>query len=167
MAPRAADAQTQEALSGVDHDFVEGVLTGQALGDVVGSDLPGQKHRGGDQKPRGRIATVLVSGQLLTDEVGIGRIGIECSDHIVPIRPGMGAFGVDLEPMRVGVAHHVQPLLSPVLSVGWRLQQRLHHAFGGIRARVPLEGQSLFWGRRKAGEVEVHPTQPSDAVGLG
>ena len=28
MAPRAADAQTQEALSGVDHDFVEGVLTG-------------------------------------------------------------------------------------------------------------------------------------------
>ena len=69
--------------------------------------------------------------------------------------------------MRVGVAHHIEPLLPPVLSVGWRLQQRLHHAFGGIRTRVPLEGQSLFRGRREAGEVEVHPTQPGDAVGLG
>ena len=167
MAPRAADAQTQEALSGVDHDFVEGVLTGQALGNIVGSDLPGQEHRGGDQKTRGRIATKLVSGQLFTDEVGIGRIGIERPDHIVPIRPGIRALSVDLETMRVGVAHHIEPLLSPVLSVGWRLQQRLHHAFGGIRARVPLKGQSLFWRWRKAGEIEVDPAQPGDAVGLG
>ena len=167
MAPRAADAQTEEALSGVDHDFVEGVLTGQALGNVVGSDLPGQKHRGRDQKSGGGIATVLVSGQLLADEVGIGRIGIERPDHIVPIRPGIRALSVDLETMRVGVAHHIEPLLPPVLSVGRRLQQRLHHAFGGIRARVLLEGQSLFRGRRKAGEIEVDPAKPGDAVGLG
>ena len=167
MAPRAADAQTQEALGGVDDDFVEGVLSGQALGNVVGSDLARQKHRGRDQESRGGVATVLISSQLLPDEVGIGRVGIEGLDHVVPIRPGMGAFGVDLETMGVGVAHHIQPMLAPVLSVGRRLQEGLHHPLSGIRARISLEGQSFLRCRRKAGQVEVHPAQPGDAVGFG
>ena len=117
MTPGAADAQAEKRLADVHHDLVERILPCEPLGHIVRPDLAGQKHRCREEKSRRRIFAKRITDDLLADELVVGRVLVEGADDIVAIRPGVGAFGVHLEAVRVRVAHHIQPVLRPALAV--------------------------------------------------
>jgi hypothetical protein len=45
MTSRAADRETQHCAAGPNDDFIEGILSSQTFGDIIGSDLTRQQHR--------------------------------------------------------------------------------------------------------------------------
>ena len=54
----------------------------------------------------------------------------------------------------IGIAHHVEPVAAPALTVAGRSQQAVDHLLKGFGGFVGEEILQLFFGGRQAGEVE-------------
>ena len=77
----------------------------------------GQVIRARDEKACRRILTEHVAGNLFEDEAVVRLVVIERADHIITIRPGVGARRVHLEAGGFRKAHHVEPVPRPTLTV--------------------------------------------------
>ena len=122
VASGAVDRESEEGLAHHADEVVHLLFTGDGpLGGVglrVARLIPGPGHQharrddavGGDRFEH-------VAGHLLPHEPVIRKIGIEAADHIVAIRPGVVAGAIVLEPLTLGVAHHIEPMTRPPFSV--------------------------------------------------
>ena len=166
VAAGAADREAKEALAGVDEDVVEGILAGEPLRGVVGTDLAGKKDGGGDEEPGGGVVPVGVTGELTANERVVGHVGIEGRHDPVAVGPGVGPFGVDLVAVGVGVADDVEPVLGHPLAVAWRGEEPIDDALVGAGRLVSQEGVDLFGRGREARQIERHAPEPLAAIGF-
>ena len=104
---------------------------------------------------------------MLLHKLVVRQIGIEGVDDPVAITPGIRADLVVFKPVGLGEARKIEPVLRPMLALGWRGQQAVDEIFVGAR-RCVLEKRLHFGGsRRQAGEVEGQPTNQGASIGLG
>ncbi len=57
-----------------------------------------------------------VAGELLEDEAVVGFVVVEGADDVVAVMVGVGPLVVRLEPVRIRVSHHVEPVPGPALA---------------------------------------------------
>ena len=164
VAACAADAQPEKRLTDVHDHLIDRILACESNGGRILADLARQQHGGGDEKARRLIHAQRITSDLLADELIVRQIGIEGTDDVVAVGPGVRALGVHFKTMRVRVAHHVQPVLRPALAVARRVQQRIHDALEGIAASVFGKSQCLLRCRRQPREIERNPAQPRYAI---
>ena len=84
------------------------------------------KEAGGDQGV-GVVRLQFVAGQLLAQEAIVGQIVVEGADDVIAVAIGVGPQLVELEALRLGVAHHVEPVLRPALAEVRRAEQTIDH----------------------------------------
>ena len=81
-----------------------------------------------------------IAGQLLDDKAVIRRILVERGDDVIAVLPlALGLDlerSVDVEPDRVRVTHHVQPVPAPALAKVRRRQQLINQSFESAGALV-------------------------------
>ena len=111
VAPGAADAQAEKSLSDIVDDFIQRILTRETFRRFVLADLSGKQHGCSDEKSRRRILAKRIADQLLADEAVIRRVVVKGPDHIIAVRPGIGAFCIYFKAMRVGITHDIEPML--------------------------------------------------------
>ena len=137
-------SQSEERAASVRDHVVQLVLPGLRNRLLILARLTGQQRRGGHEKPRCRIDTRRVAGQLFLDELRIGCVRIERFDDVIAVGPGIVARRVDLETVRLAERNHVQPMSSPSLTVPWRRQHPVHELLKRKRIRVGLERLDLL-----------------------
>ena len=136
VASRTTHRQSQEDLGGgTDHvvQLVEQLGNHLAFLDTRASLGVPWSHpvKPGGQDRFGCRTGDLVPGQLFGHEPVVGPIGIECSDHPVPVLPGQWLDPVNFVPVRVGVSHQVQPVTPPAFAVVRVGQQPVNHPCEG------------------------------------
>ena len=107
-----------------------------------------------------------VSGELLHGELIERHVGIERPDHPVAPRP-VGAAGVGLKAVAVGIAGGVEPFQRHPLAEVLAGQELLHILLVGVGRWVGYEGIDIGWQWRQPGEVDRQPPRERLAVGLG
>ena len=73
-----------------------------------------------------------ITGHLFSDKCVIRLVGVERSDHPIPVAPRIGHHLVLVLTIGVGISRQIQPPTSPPLSVGRRCQIPIHHPLVGI-----------------------------------
>ncbi len=164
---RTTDAESEKRFPRVRYDLRELILTREAFGLFILSDLSRQEHRRSDEKSGRSILSECIPGKLLLNESIVGQIAVERFDDVVPIRPGVGALGVHLETVSVGIADDVEPMLGPSLPMPRRCQEPVDNGCTGVFTVVREEFFEFFWCRRKTGEIESRPSQPGDPACFG
>ena len=129
-------------------------------------DLPGEQHRRCDQKARRRVFAERIANDLFADELIVGRVLVEGANDVIAIWPRVRTLGVDLEAVRVRVAHDIQPVLRPTFAVAWRSEEFVHDALVGIATTILHEGIDLLLRWRQSDEIEIDPPQPAHAIRL-
>ena len=155
VAAGAADRQAQENRADRAGDLGQLGLP-LDLGDDVSADhlaRTASAEAGGDQGVA-IAGREVVAGELEHQEAIVGQIGVQGVDDPVAIAPGVGAFGVELEAVGVGVVSQVEPVLAPALAVMRARQQAIDQPFVGVRPVVGEEGGDLVGRRGQAGQVE-------------
>ena len=61
-----------------------------------------------------------VAGELLTDELVVGHVGIEGADEVIAVAPSLRDGGISFATVRVGVTDEVHPVASEVFAVAGR-----------------------------------------------
>ena len=79
-----------------------------------------------------------VSGDLFTEELVIGLVGVEGGDDVVAIAPGVGAELVALKAVGVRVVRNVQPMAGPALAVVRAGEQAVHKPGDSAVLTIPL-----------------------------
>jgi hypothetical protein len=120
----------------------------------------------GRDAPVRAVRVELVAGQLFDDEPVERLVGVEGGDHVVAVPPGAGPVAVVLETFGLGVPNHVEPVPAPLLPVGRRGEQAVYEPLVRVRGGIIDEGVNLGGRRGQAGQVECHPADERDAVGL-
>ena len=134
VAAHAAERETEEAAAdGRDH--VVELVVADAL-DGLRGDLA--RVRSGDEKARRarafeRVGLEAVAGELPADETVVRHPVVQRADDPVAIVKRAGAEAIELIPVALREAHHVQPVPAPALAVGGLRQQLVHD--GGQRIR--------------------------------
>ena len=105
-----------------------------------------------------------VAGQLLLDEPPVGLVGIERTNDIIAIGPGMIAAFVFVVAVRIAVVRYVEPVASPAFAITRRIQQTIHEPQVGIGGRVVQEAINFLWTGRKPKQVEAQATNQREAV---
>ncbi len=123
--------------------------------------------RAAHQEPGRRVGAHLVAGQLFEHELRIGHVGVECRDHPIAIRPGVGPRAVCFIAVRFAEPHHVEPVSGPALAVARRSQQSVDEPLVGIARRVGHEGLDLLGRRRQAEQIERGAAYERRAIDLG
>ena len=132
---------------------------------VVGSALVvrlGEPVEGGGEFLVQRGARDQVAGELLDDELVVGKIAVEGLDDPVAVFPDI-AVAVVAEAFGIGIARQVHPDGSPALPEGRGGEKAVGFLFDGggeILGGGGFEGIQLGDGGREAGEVEGCPAQP-------
>ena len=140
---------------GVD-DVIEVLLAGHDR-DAHRGVLPGShaQEAGGDEMV-GVAGLELIAGQLFTDELVVGFVGVEAADHVVAVAPGVWSRIVVGETRRVGVAHHVEPVAGHLFAVVGAPEEPLNERLPGLAwifFPVGEEIIDLLRARRQAGQV--------------
>ena len=124
---------------------------------------------GGDETDRllavGRIGKEHVAGDLLLDEPGVGLVGVERTDHIIAIGPGIGPGLVLVVAVRVAVVDDVEPVPGPAFTVSGRGQQPVDEFLVGRGISVGNEGIHFLGRWRQARQVKREPADERAAVG--
>ncbi len=107
-----------------------------------------------------------VSGDLLGDEVVVGLVLAEGLNDPIPPGPDV-SVAVDLIPVGIGIARHVEPLRSHSFGVLIGIHQAVDDFPIGIFGSVGHEGIDLIDERGETRKVEGRPAQPADFVSLG
>ena len=106
-----------------------------------------------------------VAGNLLQDEAVEWFVGIECANHVISIRPGVGTQFVLVVSVGVAVMSHVEPVPGPSFSVTGTLQKSLNESRIGSFRVVGKKGGDLARSRRKACQVDSHAANKRAAIG--
>ena len=155
MAARAANRHTQKGAARRAHHVLQLVSSlGCRQYRIRALDLV---PRAAHQKPRRRIFTEQIAGELLDDEAVIWLVLVKGINDIIAITPGVRARLVHLKAMRFGEAHHVQPMARPPFAILRGGQQAFDDFLVSIGGRVPLESQHVRRRRWQSDEVEVEP----------
>ena len=109
-----------------------------------------------------------VAGDLLADEPVVRLVGVEGVDDVVAIAPGVRIGDVARRAGRFGVAGHVEPVPAPAFAERRRGQQPIDHLLERVGRLRPLRKASISRRRRRqAGQVERHPADERQPVGVG
>ena len=94
----------------------------------------------------------LVARDLLEEKPVVRLVGIECSDHVVAIQPGVVSIGVPA--FGVGIARQIQPVASPPFSVAGRSEQAVDELLVRLRVAVGEQTPGLppAWGAIPSGQ---------------
>ena len=139
---------------------------------VVGAALAvslGQAMEGGREFLIERRAGDEIAGELVDDELVVGKIPVECIDDPVAVFPDI-TVGVVAEAFGIGVAGEIHPDGSPAFAEVRGGEQAL--GFGGdgggeILCGGGLEGVEFCDGRRQADEIKGSAAQPLGGLGGG
>jgi len=120
----------------------------QKTGGYQTIEIPARKvSRDGGQE--------FIAGQLLRDEFVERTIFVERADDVIAIAPGPRTLGIGLHAtIGVGVPSHIEPVTSPALPIGRRIQEPIHQAFITRVGGILEEHFDLFWSRRKPCQIK-------------
>ena len=123
----------------------------------------------GDEEPGGSDAVASglwkdIAGNLLTNELIVGQVGVEAVDDVIAVPPRVRSKLVVFEPVAFGVTDHVEPMASPAFAVVWRGEQPVDEPSIGARCGVGEIGGQLSRCGRQAEEIESDTSQESAAV---
>ena len=164
VAAGAVDGQPEERLTGGGDEIVEPVVARlEPVGRLVVPE-PEPVVAGGDKIVGGRIGD-LVAGELLEREAIERRVIIEGPDDVIAVAPGMGLVAVALEGVRLGIAHQIEPVPPPLLTVVRRSEEPIDSALPRPRCLVGEKGVHVGLARRQAGEVVGRAPQQCLPVG--
>ena len=107
----------------------------------------------------------LIPGDLLLHKAVVGFVVVEGLDHIVPVTPGVGVIVIRFIAAAVRIAHHIEPVSSPALSLARRVEQLCDPSFIGIGRRVEQEAFRLFRRWWETNEIEISPSDQRLPVG--
>ena len=113
------------------------------------------------------VGPQLIPGDLLLQEPVVGFVLVQGLDDVVAITPGVGEVLVGLVAAAVGVAHQVQPVSGPALTVAGRGQQVADENVVGVGRGVLQKTVHLFGRGRQAGQIESGSADQGPAVRLG
>ena len=69
-----------------------------------------------------------IAGELLTHKRVEAFVRVECTDHVIAIRPNRPVV-IEVDTVRVRVAHVVEPVARAVFAKAGTREQPIHHAF--------------------------------------
>ena len=151
MALGAVDRDARERADRVgDHivaiEVASDLAVGLRLGHLTMADqIPGA---GGDKSDRlvavGGIWMERVTGDLLFNELGVWLVGVEGTDDVVAVGPGIGPGLVLVVAVGVAVVDNVEPVAGPPLAVLRRGEQPIDELFGGRWVGIGDKGFNLF-----------------------
>ena len=150
-------------------------ITGNQPLSLLGRIIP-RKFRsmelGGvlSQATRQGLVGQFVSCQLFDQELVIRFVLIECPDNVIAIAPGVGAFVVIGHAAGIGISNHIQPVLSPALSIMRACQKVFDQPFddlpwAGCQFPALHPMPQLFGLREKACQIEKHATNQLARLG--
>ena len=160
MTAGAAQGMGEEHLTHTVGDVIQKSLAGD-LRDLHARQLPGSHAEEPDSHPHlGGFRIELVAGDLLTDELIVGFVLIEGTDHVVPVSPCIAPREVVRKPGGVGVADDIQPVASPVFSIMRAGQETIDHLSKCLLVRYRVSDKRLDLLRcwRQTDEVVGDPT---------
>ena len=136
----AADRQAEEDRADRAGDLGQLGLPFDLGDDVSAHDLagPAPAEARGDQG----IAIAgreIIAGDLQHQEAIVRKIGVQSVHDPVAIAPGVGAFGVELEAVGIGVVSQVEPVLAPALSILRAGEQAIDQALVGVGRVSPTK----------------------------
>ena len=131
-------------------------------------EVPGAgREKAGGRDPFGIVGRDDVAGDLAAQELVVGHVGIDRTDHPVAIPPGVRPQLITLEAMRVGVVGDVEPVAGPTLAVVCRREEAVEELFVGIGGMVGNERGHLVGSRRQPEQIKRQPANERATVGLG
>lgn len=164
VALRATDGQSEpdgsKRPSAVEHLLIAELLrvgTAFAIGERVAIEPGGNQHVNGAVRHQ-------IAGQLLNRELIERQIAVECVDHPLTVAPRPGTRAVLFIAVAIGVACEVEPIARPLFAIVGRIEEAIDQPFVCVGTVVAQERVDLFWGRRKAGEIEA---DAADEGGFG
>ncbi len=167
VAAGTAEGETENGLA----ERVDGVIDSEVevAGDVEAEAARDGEVAGGDDQLAPLFLRQLgrqdVAGDLLAEELVVGFIVVEGIDDVVAIAPGVGDGEVGGLAGRVGIAHDIEPVPSPALTVVRRGQQPIDQPFVSVRCRVVHEGLDVVRGRGQAEKIESGTANERAPVG--
>ena len=106
-----------------------------------------------------------VAGDLLDREAVEGQVSVKRTHH--PVAVGIHlSLVVEVHPVRVRIASHIEPVPCHLLTVMVRGQVTIDHPLVGARFRVTKEIIEFLERRRQSGRGESDPTNEGVEVGL-
>ncbi len=164
VAARAIHGERQKRGACRGHHIVE--LVGALLGGQHRIGTLHQVHRPADKKSRRLVRAERVAGQLFADEFVIGQISVERTDHVVAVRPRVGARLIHFEPVALRKAHDVQPMPRPAFAISRRGEKFVDEPLDGVRRRIRHERVDFFRRRRQPDHIEIHAPNPRAPISL-
>ena len=153
----APQRQRQERLSDVIGDVVQVELTRSDLLHHA-RVLPRTHAEVASGYPHfGIVRLQDVASQLLDYEAVVRLVGVQRAHDIVPKAPSVRALPVVGISGRVGVAHDVEPVPTPLLAVMRALKQPVDQVAPSLGRVVPKEAFDLLRCGRKTGQIERRP----------
>ena len=106
-----------------------------------------------------------IAGELLPHKRVEALVPVEGADHVVAIRPDRPVV-VEVDAVRVRVAHVVEPVTRAVLPVARTRQQPVDHPLVGIGRPVRDKGRHVLRRRHNAREIKRHAADERAAIRL-
>ena len=100
------------------------------------------------------VAGKQVAGELLANEPGERLVLVECAHDVIAIPPRIFIRQIDFQPVRVGIAGHVEPVPAPTLAKLRPREQPIHDFGKSVVGIVGQKGFDLFRFGRQPGQVE-------------
>ena len=173
MTPGTVHGHTARRRHHLCDEIIQIVGSSRALQDLaLGLRLSDKIPRPRREKPgrddrRRIIGPQHITGDLVSQELVIRLVGIDRANHPIAVTPRMVSPLVSLEPMRVGVMSHVEPVPRPTLSIMRRFEQPIDESFIRPRIAIPFKRRDLVRRRRQAMQIKRQPPNQRPPVGLG
>ena len=162
VATRTRDRQTEEGFAeDIDHviDAV-GLLLAYVDGRMFAfAEMPKSGSDEGFVGAFRRVPTRCqsVARNLFAYELVVRQVGVERTNRVVAVPPGVGDFKIELVAHRLGIPREIEPVAAPTFAVMRRRQQPIDARFVRGRRLIREERIDLRRRRRQADEVERKP----------
>ena len=130
--------------------------------------------RSGSQKSRGDhrlwiIGRDDIARDLFPQKLIVGLVGIQRSNDVIAITPGMGTQLVALETMRVRIVRNVQPMARPTFAIMLGGKQTVHQSIisQGAFGRLADKGLHFLRRWRKPREIKRESANEGARIGCG
>src|SRR5688572_2015894 len=157
MAASAAYRQPQEHGGGRRNHIVQFIHPGLLVARVV-HGRPIAAKPGCDQVFRpGRVE--LIRRELFLDELIVGFVFVEGTNHVIPVAPRMGTIVIELETATISVTGEIEPVPSPSFAVMRRSQQAIDYFFKSVSGAIRKKRVYILWRWREPNQVEIYAPQ--------
>ncbi len=169
VAAGAGDGHAEDGAAGDIDLFVDKVheeLLASTFVEALGSD--GEESGGDDVLVAlfGGRGGKQVTGDLATDELVVGKVGVDGVDDPVAVTPGLGEGVVAFLAGAFGVAGDVQPVASPAFAEAWGGEEVVDDAGEGSGGRIGgILLDEVGFGR-EAGEIEADAAEEGARIGV-